>query len=158
METRVDRLSKTSTRSKKYWNLEKLDVSQSFFDPLKSGPGKFSLENPYWSFVNDLRDSWSVLQRTSKDFTKESTTGGGSRKCCSSQTLRGPFSKPIGPIGTFYGTLFIVCEPPETMGTFVARLGTRRAAQKPKRTFRDTFSTDRAILFQNILRLSYIYI
>ena len=42
------------------------------------------------------------------------------------------------------------------MGTFVARLGTRRAAQKPKLTFRYRFTTDRAILFQNILRLSYI--
>ena len=44
------------------------------------------------------------------------------------KTSRGPTSKAISPIGTFYSVLFMYFELPETMGTVVARLGTRRAA------------------------------
>ena len=54
VETRDDKLSKTSIRSKKYWKYKKLDLSQSFFGPQKSGPRKFLLENPYWSFVKSV--------------------------------------------------------------------------------------------------------
>lgn len=35
----------------KILKIQKLDLSQSFFDALKSGPGIYLWENPYWSFV-----------------------------------------------------------------------------------------------------------
>ena len=123
------------------------------------GRRRSNLEKSVFEKISILGPTFSDLVRVSYVQPPSGRQGDQRRPSCRitcTKTLSGPISKPIGPIGTFYGTLFIVCEPPETMGTFVARLGTRRAAQKPKRTFRYRFHTDRAILFQNILRLSYM--
>ena len=115
------------------------------------GRRRRNLEKSVFEKISILGPTFSDLVRVSYVQPPSGRQGGSAAplmpdqvpdpKISCTKTLSGPISKPIGPIGTFYGTLFIVCEPPETMGTFVARLGTRRAAQKPFRTFRHSAPT-----------------